>query len=220
MAQGMTAGEADRAPSHPLERLIFFSDAVFAIAITLLIIEVKAPHLPRGASTAEQLGALFQLIPHLVGFFVSFAVIGLFWVGHHRAFSLSLHWSPKLLFANLSLLCLIAFMPFATAYMNSNIGQSVPTAFYCAVLLATGLLNRRLVRLATGPGVVSETADPVQIAETRARGWGVIAGAALALVLALFVPNFALVALAAIPFVARFAVGRARRRAAAEPSPA
>jgi uncharacterized membrane protein len=107
-------------PAHPLERLIFFSDAMFAIAITLLVIELHAPHLPHRATDAQHLQALAALIPPLIAFFISFGVIGAFWAGHHRSMSLARHWSPQLLVPNILMLCAIAFMPFATAYMGQT----------------------------------------------------------------------------------------------------
>jgi len=129
----MTTGR-DR-PDHPLERLIFFSDAVFAIAITLLIIDVHAPHLPRGSNDAAYLQALADLLPSLLGFFVSFFVIGAFWAGHHRAFALAGHHSEKLTGPNLMMLCTVVFMPFSTAFMSSNYGATIPTVVYCLTLL-------------------------------------------------------------------------------------
>lgn len=204
--------EDHASPAHPLERLIFFSDAVFAIAITLLIIEVHPPHLDRHATDWEHIVALINLTPNFVSFFISFFVIAAFWAGHHRAFSMSRHWSPGLVTPNILMLAAVVFMPFATAYMGMNMGQRVPTVLYDIVLLTTGLLNIRLVRLATSPPVVDERADPVTIARTRGRGWGVTAGAALALILAFFVPRLSQFALMTIPIWLRLAVRRAERK--------
>ena len=199
-------------PAHPLERLIFFSDAVFAIAITLLIIEIHPPHLHYGSSIQEQLQALANLIPHFIGFFISFWVIGAFWMGHHRAFSFARHWSPKLMIPNMALLCAVAFIPFSTSYMNSNMWQTVPTAFYAAMLMITGLLNIRLVHRATGAPVVDEEADKLMIARIRARGWGVTSGAALALVIAFIDPVWSQPSLISIPLFLRIAIRMAERR--------
>jgi uncharacterized membrane protein len=142
-------------------------------------------------------------------------VIGLFWVGHHRAFSLARHWSPRLLFPNIAMLAAIVFMPFATAYMGTNMGQRVPTMLYDLVLLVTALLNIRLVRIATSPPVVDEHAEPLTVARTRARGWGVAGGASLALVFALVAPVFSQMALVTIPLWLRLSLRRAERRFAA-----
>ena len=200
-------------PEHQLERLIFFSDAVFAIVITLLIIEIRPPHLPYGSSAADQLRALAGLIPHFVGFFISFAVIAAFWAGHHRAFGMAMHWSPRLLFPNMALLCAVAFIPFATAYMSSNMGQLVPTVLYNVVLLATGLLNLWLIGRAVSPPVVGEGVDPVLAAKTQARGWGVTIGALVAIAVAFVHPLLSQFSLATIPLWLRLAMARAERRA-------
>lgn len=212
-SEAQASGESHQhTPSPPLERLIFFSDAVFAIAITLLIIEVRPPHLGFNATDRDHLVALANLIPSFVAFFISFFVIGAFWAGHHRAFSLARHWSPSLVMPNIFMLAAIVFMPFATAYMGTNMGQRVPSMVYDAVLLATGLLNIRLVRIATSAPVVDEHADPLVVARTRGRGWGVTLGAALAFVLAFFLPRLSQFGLMTIPLWLRFSVRRAEAR--------
>lgn len=187
------------APDHALERLVFFSDAVFAIAITLLVIELHPPHFERGASVGEQLAAFATIIPNLFGFVVSFWVIGAFWQGHHRAFALAAHYHQRLVRLNLAMLFVVAFMPFATAFMANNLGALVPTAFYNATMVILGLLNIRLVQAATSPPVVAEGVTASQVAQVRARGWGVVLGAATALVFSFVDARFSQMALITIP---------------------
>ena len=184
---------------HALERLAFFSDAVFAIAITLLILEVHVPELPRGSSNTAYLQALANLVPSLIGYVVSFWVVGMFWIGHHRAFSLASRHSPKMLGWNLFLLGVIAFMPFATAFLSLNVTGRVPTLFYCVTLLAAALLNMKVVRIATGPEMVDPQADPATILYSRRRAPSVVLGAMSAIAVGLFVPRLAQIALATIP---------------------
>jgi uncharacterized membrane protein len=198
---------------HPpmLERLVFFSDAVFAIAITLLVIEIGAPHLPHGAGDIAHLQQLAQRIPNFIGFFVSFWVIAAFWGGHHSAFGLAGHYAPGLIGPNLAMLCAVAFMPFATAYMSENYGARVPAVLYNSVLLVTALLNLRLVRKVTAPPYLADGADSFQVATCRGRPWGVVVGATLALIVSFIAPFFAQMTLATIPLWIAIAVRRTTR---------
>lgn len=66
-----------------LERILLFSDAVFAIAITLMIIEIKPPHLEHGSSFSDGLNAFLRLSPTIIGTMLSFYLVGLFWYRHH-----------------------------------------------------------------------------------------------------------------------------------------
>ena len=89
-----------------LERLILFSDAVFAIAITLLVIEIRIPdkhemQLHEGVSDKALLHALGLLIPKFLGFLVSFMLIGLYWTIHHRMFGFVTGYDRKLFFSTL-----------------------------------------------------------------------------------------------------------------------
>jgi uncharacterized membrane protein len=191
----MAAGKTD----HALERLVFFSDAVFAIAITLLIIEIHAPHFPRGTGDLVHIQALAMLIPSFVGYVISFFVIGMFWMGHHRAFALAIHYSPRILGWNLALLGTIAFMPFATAYLSANFFQRVPTVFYCAVMLLAAVLNLKVNRTATSPPMVDEAIDPQAIHYVRQRGLSVLMGSATAVAFSLVYPEAGQLALISIP---------------------
>lgn len=176
-------------PEHMLERLIFFSDAVFAIAITLLIIEIHVPHLEAGASNADYINALLKLTPNFIGFIVSFFVIGAFWGGHHRAFGCAAFYSDKLMPANIQLLLTIAAMPFFTAFLSEYSNQRVPVVLYCCWLLLTALLNLRLGRLATSPPVVDPGVPAETIAGIRRRGLATVLGAATAIVVGALSPQ-------------------------------
>ena len=214
MTTGSREAGGDR-PDHPLERMIFFSDAVFAIAITLLIIDVHAPEVPLGSSNHVYIVALLHLMPSLVGFFISFFVIGAFWAGHHRAFALAGHYSENLNRPNLLMLCSVVFMPFSTSFMSHNVGMLVPTQFYNLSLIATGLLNIRLIRIVTSPPVVSETISAERIAIVRARGPAVVLGALCAMLVAFWDPRFSQMALVTIPLWLRLLRVWTQRRFAA-----
>lgn len=189
-------------PEHMLERLIFFSDAVFAIAITLLVIEIHVPHLERGATDADFINSLLRLTPNFIGFVVSFFVIGAFWGGHHRAFGCAAHYSDRLLPANIQLLLTIAAMPFFTAFLSSYSNERVPVVLYCCWLLLTALLNIRLGRLATSPPVVDATVSAETITMIRRRGIATALGAVTAIIVALVspLPILAQTSLISIPF--------------------
>lgn len=102
------------------ERLVFFSDAVFAIAMTLLVIDLR---IPGTVGSQQELGAkLLELWPNLLGFTISFFVIGTYWRVHHRQFRYIKRYDEALLSLNFLLLFLIALIPFTTALI-SNYGQ-------------------------------------------------------------------------------------------------
>ena len=193
---------------HPLERLVFFSDAVFAIAITLLVIEIHVPHLAHDASDAAHWAALAVLIPSFVGYAISFAVVGLFWMGHHRAFALARHYHPRILGWNMAMLAVIAFMPFVTAYLSANINQRVPSLVYSLNMLLAASLNLKVNWTATSPPMVDETADPQTITYVRRRGLSVLLGAATAIVTSLIFPVAGQVGLISIPIWRRLIARR------------
>ncbi|MDT8758850.1 TMEM175 family protein [Sphingomonas psychrotolerans] len=210
---GRTSREPElHGPGHALERLIFFSDAVFAIAITLLIIEIHVPEVHAPAGDREFLIALAQLIPNFISFFVSFFVIGSFWAGHHRVFDCARHWSPRIVLPNLVLLCTIAAMPFFTALSSEYYGHRVPVALYSGWMALAALAAIWLQRIVTSPPVVGENVPPEQRALLRLRGYATLLGATTSLIVALFVPVLGQPALITIVFW-RLLLQRLNRRA-------
>ena len=123
-----------------LERLIFFSDAVFAIAIALLALEIRLPDLVTPVSNAKLLKNLLAIWPKYLGYAVSFLVIGALWAGHHRKFLLIRRYNGRLLFLNLLLLMSIAFIPFSTSVI-SEYGNLTATVFYALSIGVAGLLS-------------------------------------------------------------------------------
>ncbi len=191
---------ADVRTDHPLERMVFFSDAVFAIAITLLVIELHPPQLPHGVSDMAHWRALAAIAPSFIGYAISFWVIGAFWMGHHRVFALAAHYHPKILAWNMGLLWTIGFMPFVTAYMSLNMGERVPMTLYCFEMFLTALFNMKVNRTpATAPPIVSEHATPEAIAYVRQRAVVMVLGTGTAVVVCLLMPAYGQYGLLSIP---------------------
>jgi len=115
------------------------SDGVFAIAITLLVFNIKVPDLPRDAAARELPRAVYALWPSLLSYVLSFMMIGVYWVAHHNIFHLVRRSNRLLLWANLLFLMCVAFVPFPAALLGRYPDQRVATIIYGATLIATGL---------------------------------------------------------------------------------
>src|SRR5829696_5587929 len=147
-----------------LERIVFFSDAVFAIAITLLIIEIKVPHLDHHAPDSEFWRALWDLKWNFFGYFFSFFVIGAYWVGHHRIYGHIMRWNYGLIWRNILFLMAIGFMPFATAFFTEIFPPPFPPlVLYAATFSAAGLLEFWQWRYAVKKDLIDEEMHPTLI---------------------------------------------------------
>ncbi|MGL4619802.1 MAG: TMEM175 family protein [Chroococcidiopsis sp.] len=126
-------------PFMSLNRFEAFSDGVFAIAMTLLVIEIKVPELsPANASTA--IDALIHAGAHVLSYVTSFLVIGVLWLNHHALFHLLKRVDRTVLTLNLVLLMCIAFIPFPTALIGEY-GKLQPIVmFYGLTLALTGIV--------------------------------------------------------------------------------
>jgi uncharacterized membrane protein len=136
-----------------IDRIILFSDAVFAIAITLLIIEIKAPnvHELEHITTDTILGQLSHLTGKFIGFVVSFFVIAIYWRSHHRIFGFVNQYSERLIWLNILFLFTIVLMPFSSAYYSENAQFDIPFYFYCGNILLTGIANLLLLKYVFNP---------------------------------------------------------------------
>ena len=136
-----------------LDRLMTFSDGVFAIAMTLLVVQITVPLIPETLPKAEighrLASGLAALRPAYFSFGVSFVVIAAFWVAHHRTFIQLHRHDTGLVWLNLLLLLCIVFIPFPTAVLGRYGDQTVAAVFYAATLAVTGVVS----------GVVTAYAD-------------------------------------------------------------
>ncbi len=109
------------AESNPNSRLEAFCDGVFAIALTLLIIDIKIPSTEKINSTADFWLALKHIAPSILTFVLSFTIILITWVNHHNAIKLVNRSSPSFIYANGFLLLTVVFMPFPTSLLGEYI---------------------------------------------------------------------------------------------------
>jgi uncharacterized membrane protein len=129
-----------------LERMILFSDAVFAIAITLLVIEIKVPELHENVTEKALLKEIGHLVPKFLGFIISFMIIGAYWTIHHRLFGYITKLTSKLTALNFFFLFTIVLMPFSTGIFGeysrpSTLHLITPYAVYILNICLTGLAN-------------------------------------------------------------------------------
>ncbi len=149
------------------ERLEAFSDGVFAIAITLLVLEIHLPTIDEGTTSAQILDALGKLWPSYVGYVVSFLTIGNAWINHHNLFRLVGRVSHSVLIANLFLLLAIGFMPFPTALLADTLGkpgEQVGVVVYAATFVFTAIVFNLLwfaVKKVLRPGAPHAAIDSI-----------------------------------------------------------
>lgn len=122
-----------------LERLVFFSDAVMAIAITLLAVDLKVPEIDPSRAVSELPRQIAALQPSLMTFFISFIVIGIYWISHHRYFGYIKRYDSRLLLLNLMFLFFIACMPFLASLLGHYVFVPIALIAYTMAIAALGL---------------------------------------------------------------------------------
>jgi uncharacterized membrane protein len=135
-------------------RLEAFSDGVIAVNITILVLELKAPH-------GDRIEALLPIVPTFLSYVLSFIYIGIYWNNHHHMLRAAARISGAVLWANLLLLFWLSLFPFATAWMGENHFGATPTALYGVVLLMAALsysLLQYTIIVAEGPSSFLKTA--------------------------------------------------------------
>ncbi|KAA2263486.1 DUF1211 domain-containing protein [Solihabitans fulvus] len=165
-------------------RVFALSDGVFAIAATLLVLEIR---LPDGLDHQQFLHALGDTVPALRGYLISFLVIGQLWLGHHRQFRALLVVSPRVARLNLVLLGLVALLPFPTALLSRYESEHASVALYSVNVAAIFLTQAAIAALTAHRNEVRGLTD------RRARQVWLVRSAAPAAVFLLSVPAALLV---------------------------
>ncbi len=118
-----------------------FSDGVFAIIITLLILEIKIPHLNNPTSNAELVKGLIDLLPKIVSWVVSFFFISVMWVQHHNLFRMVTKIDYAIVWVNNILLLFICFLPFPTALMGEYPNIRLAVLLFGAIISIVSLIQ-------------------------------------------------------------------------------
>lgn len=184
------------------ERVVFFSDAVFAIVITLLVLEIKPPHLEE-LSEASLNHALFGLLPKFIGFVISFMITGLMWIEHHRIFRYIKDYDVGLLWRNLLLLLFVSFVPFPTALFSEYYWSRTAFILYTASFAAVGACKLWVWHYAIKANLVGADVDNAIVKRISRRSLAVPSACGIAILLSLISLRLAPLGFALIPLLAR-----------------
>jgi uncharacterized membrane protein len=133
-----------------LSRIAAFSDGVMAVAITLLVLNIETPSVAEG-----DLGqALWDLVPSVFAYVLSFALIGRYWVIHHQLFSKFVRFDGRLVVLNLVFLMLIALMPFSTDLFDRYTDAPLAAAVFASSLAVAAFVHFAMTRHALKAGLV------------------------------------------------------------------
>jgi len=156
--------------THRIEAL---GDGVFAIAMTLLILEIKVPVLHGEAVASELPGAVLALWPKFLCYFISFVTLGVYWVAHHLHFYTIKRADRMLLWINVFFLMAIGLVPFSTAFIGEYVNQQLPVVIYGANMIIISLVlqlhwwyathNHRLVEPDISPELVKSVTHVILI---------------------------------------------------------
>lgn len=148
------------------ERIIALSDGVFAIVITLLVLELKVPEV----ESFELSRAMVETVPKVLSHIVSFIILGIYWVGHHNMFQHIKRHDRILIWLNILFLLCVASMPFPTGLIVQYPDQRLAIIVYAATLIAGGLVLALMWRYATkNQRLVSESMQPSFIKSVERR---------------------------------------------------
>lgn len=142
-------GEIDHEDDRLLHRMLFFSDAVFAIVLTLLALELKPPH---ARDSVELARALVEMIGHFISFGISFALVAVFWVAHMNTLRRLSRFDWPTAWANLTFLLPVCLLPFASSLLGEAEFGTLAWRYYSWNLVISSLAMLALILVTTRDG--------------------------------------------------------------------
>ena len=191
-------------------RVEALADGIFAISMTLLVLELRVPALPATATPMQLGGELLHAWPKFAAYCGSFLILGVLWIGHHNQFHYIRRTDRHFLWINIFFLMWVGSMPYFTALLGTFIGNRLAAIAYGAALMVTGAVLYWEWRYAAKHGLIGEDATPEIVCATGHRILIGLRGYAIALGVSLInVPaGLALYVLIPLFYLRRSAIDR------------
>jgi uncharacterized membrane protein len=171
-------------------RVEALTDGIFAIVMTLLVLELKVPDLPHTAGQGEIVAKLRELRPFFFSFAITFVLSGSFWFFHHVLFHFVRQVTRPLVWLNIAFLMFVSLLPFSTNFMGHFIRQPIPVMFYFGNQFVLALLLKAQWIYAERQGLINPEANAVWRKHFAARTNALIFGYGAGLVVGRFDPEF------------------------------
>jgi uncharacterized membrane protein len=199
VAQGTSGVHVGLAP----HRIAALADGIFAVAMTILVLELHVPELGAKPSEAELISALGVLVPKILSYASGFVILGTFWIGHHYQFHYIRRSTRALLWINLCFLLVISSLPFVVALVGTYGAMRVTCVIYGAALCLAMAILLIQWRYAAGPSrrLVDDDVPASVLAGLRNRVVMGMIGYGGGLVLALFAPLASLIVYVVTPLL-------------------
>ena len=187
------AREERSGAGRELDRIVNFSDGVFAIVITLLVLDIRVPEIPADLVSQELPSRVFALEPKFLSYVISFLVIAIYWQAHHRVFRPIRRYDSTLLWLNFLFLMAISFLPFPTSLLGEYSGEQISVVIYAATAAAASLLLVSISWYATAEHrLVSSDLDDEAERNQRVQGLAVPVVFVLSIGISFFSPRAAM----------------------------
>ncbi len=194
--------DTQHAGQHSTHRIEALTDGIYAVAMTLLVIDLKVPEVARVHDVGDLIDAVAGLSPKFLAWLISFLVLALFWFGHHRTFGYVHRATGRLLALNLAQLALVSLMPFSSALIGQYGGVLFSQVVYSANMVAVALFSLMISRYVYRHAELSSAPMPLSAYRgAQIRIFGLIAISVIAVVIGKVSPGLGNIAFALMSII-------------------